>query len=113
MADDLPAEHENGANFPPPEQEQEQEPAPAADANAPINVLFSDQAGNEVHFKLKPTTKLKKAMDAYSARQELARPTLRFLFDGTRVLDESTPASVSVHNTNSYHLNNTDWYFIA
>lgn len=37
---------------------------------AGITVTFKDAGGGEVSFKLKATTKLKKAMDAYSARAE-------------------------------------------
>lgn len=60
-----------------------------------MTITFKDANGGEVSFKLKATTKLKKAMDAYSARAERDRRSLRFLFDGQRVLDESTPESVS------------------
>lgn len=61
-----------------------------------LNIKFTDTSGTEVHFKLKSTTKLKKAMDAYSARIQRDRQALRFLFDGDRVMDDSTPESVSL-----------------
>lgn len=57
-------------------------------------VRFRDQNGGEVIFHMKPTTKLEKAMNAYSAKVEREVTTLRFLFDGQRVLEDDTPASV-------------------
>ena len=60
-----------------------------------MNIKFSDHSGFKVQFRLKPTTKLGKAMDHYSARVEKNRQTLRFLFEGERLLPDSTPKSVS------------------
>lgn len=72
-------------------------PEPAADPTKPehINLKFHDQHGNECHFKLKKTMRLKKAMDAFSARTSRERRTLRFFFEGLRVLDDHTPEQVS------------------
>jgi hypothetical protein len=39
----------------------------------PVNITFKDSNNNEVIIKLKGTTKLSKALDAFSARVE--RPT--------------------------------------
>lgn len=80
-------------NTPPPtttNNEENQTPAAAA-----VTIIFRTANGAEVSFKLKPTTKLKKAMDAYAAREGQERTVLRFLFEGERVLDDSTAASVS------------------
>jgi hypothetical protein len=75
-----PAEDEqNGAN-------DEQDGAVPPQQPGQISVTFEDAAGAALTFKLKPTTSMKKAMDAYSARMEKDRKTLRFLFDGDRVL---------------------------
>ena len=63
-----------------------------------LNIRFVDaNQQNELHFKLKSTTKLKKAMDAFSARTERNRATLRFLFDGERIQDDHTPEHVSLY----------------
>ena len=75
-----------------------QEPAPApepAPAVKSMTIKFRDQSNNEVSFKMKPTTMLKKAMDAFSARTERDAASLRFVLDGQRVLNENTPADVS------------------
>lgn len=61
----------------------------------PMNIKFSDVSGFEVQFRLKPTTKLGKAMEAFSARTEKEVKSLRFLFEGDRVLPDTTPESVS------------------
>lgn len=58
-----------------------------------INIRVKDQDSNEVRFKIKSTTSLKKVMDAYCQRQGLQRDALRFLFDGDRVQDNDTPES--------------------
>lgn len=47
------------------------------------NQLIQD--GEEVFFKIKSTTQLKKLMDAYCQRQGLAANNVRFLFDGERL----------------------------
>lgn len=62
---------------------------------AGITIVFKDSHGGEVSFKLKPTTNLKKAMDAYAERGNLNVRALRFLFDGERVNEGSTAEGVS------------------
>ena len=82
-------------NDPPPTTTNSEDQPPAAAAPAPMTIIFRTTNGAEVSFKLKPTTKLKKAMDAYAAREDKDRKVLRFLFEGERVLDDSTAVSVS------------------
>jgi hypothetical protein len=65
---------------------------PSAEA---ISINFRDQHNNEITFKLKGSTKLGKAFDAFSARVEREPAQLRFLFDGTRLQAEDTVGSVS------------------
>lgn len=67
---------------------------PRAQPAESMSVTFRDQANFEVQFRLKAHTKLGKAMDHFSARSEQDRQTLRFLFEGQRVLPESTMESV-------------------
>lgn len=73
-------------------------PAAAAPEDKPkhVTITFKSNDGAEVSFKLKATTKLKKAMDAYAARANRERRSLRFLFDGERVLDDKSPDDVSL-----------------
>jgi hypothetical protein len=60
-----------------------------------LNIKVTDN-NNEVFFKIKRTTQLKKLMDAFCDRQGKQPSTVRFLFDGTRVRPEDSPDTVSV-----------------
>ncbi|EFW13926.1 SMT3 [Coccidioides posadasii str. Silveira] len=55
-----------------------------------LNIKVTDN-NNEVFFKIKRTTQLKKLMDAFCERQGRQLTTVRFLFDGTRVRPEDSP----------------------
>jgi len=78
--------------------------APEADTEtAPksehINIIVKDQQQNEMTFKIKRTTTLKKLMDAYCdhTNKWVGNPKVRgvrFMADGEKVMDDSTPASV-------------------
>ena len=52
--------------------------------------------GNEIFFKIKRSTVLKKLMDAYCARQGVNSSTVRFLFDGDRIQDTGTPSELGM-----------------
>ncbi|MCJ1354504.1 MAG: hypothetical protein MMC33_004493 [Icmadophila ericetorum] len=55
-----------------------------------LNIKVTDN-NNEVFFKIKRTTALKKLMDAFCDRQGKQPNTVRFLFDGARVQATDTP----------------------
>jgi len=59
-----------------------------------LNIKVTDN-NNEVFFKIKRTTQLKKLMDAFCERQGKSPSSVRFLFDGTRVNPTDNPESVS------------------
>jgi hypothetical protein len=59
-----------------------------------LNIKVTDN-NNEVFFKIKRTTQLKKLMDAFCDRQGKSFSTVRFLFDGTRVNPTDNPEMVS------------------
>jgi small ubiquitin-related modifier len=82
-----------------------------------INLRVVSQDSNEVFFKIKRTTPLRKLMDAYCARNSLTAEAgnlrlfvclffffahamcltiVRFLFDGTRLQPEKTPKEVRI-----------------
>ena len=77
-------------------------PSPSPDGNqdeAPqqsehLNIKVTDN-NNEVFFKIKRTTQLKKLMDAFCERQGKSFTSVRFLFDGTRVNPTDNPEMVS------------------
>ncbi|CAG8943722.1 unnamed protein product [Penicillium salamii] len=64
-----------------------------APATEHLNIKVTDN-NNEVFFKIKRSTQLKKLMDAFCDRQGKQPSTVRFLFDGTRVRPEDSPDTV-------------------
>ncbi|KAL9107964.1 MAG: hypothetical protein Q9227_007179 [Pyrenula ochraceoflavens] len=68
------------------------DPPPATEH---LNIKVTD-GNNEVFFKIKKTTPLKKLMDAFCERQGKQRNTVRFLFDGTRVQADDNPESLDM-----------------
>lgn len=78
--------------------DQEQS-ANGASAEAPpqtehLNIKVTDN-NNEVFFKIKRSTKLEKLMNAFCERQGKDVKTVRFLFDGQKVIGSDTPDTVS------------------
>lgn len=70
---------------------------PAKSENQPehLNIKVTD-SNNEVFFKIKRTTQLKKLMDAFCERSGKAPTSVRFLYDGSRVMPTDSPDSVSL-----------------
>ena len=63
-----------------------------------LNIRIRDQTGEETFFKVKKTTKLDKVFNAYSTRKGVAATSLRFLFDGSRVRGDQTPADIDLED---------------
>lgn len=63
-----------------------------------LNLKVKSQDGEEVFFKIKTTTQLKKLMDAYCQRQSLSAANVRFLFDGERLHENQTPKELNMEN---------------
>ncbi|KAL1922628.1 uncharacterized protein VTP21DRAFT_10167 [Calcarisporiella thermophila] len=61
-----------------------------------IKVVGSDH--NEVYFKIKRTTPLKRLMTAYCERQGKSLNSVRFLYDGERIQPENTPEELEMEN---------------
>lgn len=70
-----------------------QKPEAAAEGPQHLNIKVTDN-NNEVFFKIKRTTQLKKLMDAFCERQGKNMQSVRFLFDGNRVQPQDSPDSV-------------------
>lgn len=74
-------------------------PAPASTAKEEektkdaIQLSIVHQNGEAIYFKLQRDTKLGKLMNAYHKRMGTDSTTTRFLFDGSRINPEDTPAS--------------------
>lgn len=63
-----------------------------------INIKVRGQGGDEIQFKLKKTTPLKKLMTAYCERQGKAPNSVRFLYDGQRIDGELTPQDFNMED---------------
>lgn len=77
---------------------------PAQQQSEHLNIKVTDN-NNEVFFKIKRTTQLKKLMDAFCERQGKSFTSVRFLFDGTRVNPTDNPEMVStLRTTTTQHM---------
>ncbi|KAH7834078.1 hypothetical protein Vadar_012535 [Vaccinium darrowii] len=63
-----------------------------------INLKVKSQEGNEVFFRIKHNTQLKKLMTAYCERQSLDAKAIVFLFDGHRIKAEQTPEQLGMED---------------
>ncbi|KAK4762258.1 hypothetical protein SAY87_030142 [Trapa incisa] len=78
-------------------QPQEEEKKPGQ-LSAHINLKVKGQDGNEVFFKIKRSTQLKKLMNAYCDRQSVEMNSIVFLFDGRRLRAEQTPDELEMED---------------
>ncbi|KAG8996732.1 hypothetical protein FRB94_008069 [Tulasnella sp. JGI-2019a] len=72
------------------------EPKPELEANAPISVKVVSSSGDEVFFKIKRNTKLTKLQGAYANKVGKDIASIRFLYDGARIQEDDTPASLEM-----------------
>ena len=63
-----------------------------------INLKVVTQDGNEIYFKCKMTTPLSKLMNAFCQRQGVQLASVRFLFDGSRINQQSTPKELEMED---------------
>ncbi|KAH0517685.1 Small ubiquitin-related modifier 1 [Microtus ochrogaster] len=61
-----------------------------------IKVKVIAQDGNEIHFKVKMTTQLKKLKETYCQRQGVPSNSLKFLFEGQKIADNHTPEELEM-----------------
>lgn len=77
------------------------EPTPDMPASTPTPTLtlkVKSQDGIETYFKIKRNTQLRKLMESFCTRQGINPSTVRFLFDGERIHDESTPEALGMED---------------
>jgi hypothetical protein len=77
-----------------PEQPQQPKASPSPRPEH-LQVKVSDN-NNEIYFKIKRTTLLKKVMDAFAEKQGKDPRSVRFFFDGVRVNEGDSAGSVSL-----------------
>jgi len=63
-----------------------------------LNLKVKSSDGNEVFFKVKPSTPFSKVMAAYCKKVGADRTSVRFLFDGTRIRDDQTPGQLEMED---------------
>ncbi|KAF8742546.1 hypothetical protein AX14_003581 [Amanita brunnescens Koide BX004] len=68
------------------------------DSNAPINIKVVSSTGDEVYFKIKRSTKLSKLQGAYATKVGKDVNSIRFLYDGCRIQDDDTPATLEMED---------------
>ena len=85
---------------PPPEQQALEEAlaCPEDPNGTPIKIKVSSQSFKDLVFGIKTTTKMAKVMQAFCTRTGLQIHTVRFLFDGARVNEGSTPATLGMED---------------
>jgi small ubiquitin-related modifier len=76
--------------------------APAGEVKAEVAPQVSlrvvNADGNEVFFKIKRTTQLKKLMEAYCKKVGIDKGSLRFLYDGRPLQDDKTADDLEMEN---------------
>ncbi|MBN3271177.1 SUMO1 protein, partial [Polyodon spathula] len=58
------------------------------------------QNSSAIHFKMKMTTHLKKLIESYCQIQGVPMNSLRFLFEGQRIVDNRTPKELGMQDEN-------------
>jgi len=89
------SDNEQAPNVPQPEGEVKTED------NAPINVKVVSSGGEEVFFKIKRNTRLSKLQAAYATKVGKDVGSIRFLYDGTRINEDDTPASLDMEDNDT------------
>uniref|UniRef100_A0A5B7BAE8 Small ubiquitin-related modifier n=1 Tax=Davidia involucrata TaxID=16924 RepID=A0A5B7BAE8_DAVIN len=79
-------------------QQAAEEDKKPSDQSAHINLKVKGQDGNEVFFRIKRSTQLKKLMNAYCDRQSVEINSIAFLFDGRRLRGEQTPDELEMED---------------
>ncbi|KAF8907066.1 ubiquitin-related domain-containing protein [Gymnopilus junonius] len=82
-------------------QTQEQPEPKVEDANSTINIKVVSSTGEEVFFKIKRSTKLSKLQGAYASKVGKDVSSIRFLYDGARINDDDTPASLDMDDNDT------------
>ncbi|KAH3899580.1 probable Ubiquitin-like protein SMT3 [Saccharomycodes ludwigii] len=83
---------ENSASEPKPDVKPDVKPS-----ETHINLKVSD-GSSEIFFKIKRTTQLKRLMEAFAKRQGKDVSSLKFLYDGVRIMADHTPEDLDMED---------------
>ncbi|KAJ7242360.1 ubiquitin-related domain-containing protein [Mycena haematopus] len=78
-----------------------QDDVKSEDALSTINIKVVSSTGEEVFFKIKRSTKLSKLQGAYASKVGKDVSSIRFLYDGSRINDDDTPASLDMEDNDT------------
>ncbi|KAJ4490798.1 small ubiquitin-related modifier [Lentinula aciculospora] len=86
-------------------EEQQQVPFTQEDVKSgddtPINVKVVSSSGEEVFFKIKRVTPLRKLLGAYASKVGKDTQSIRFLYDGARISATDTPKSLEMEDNDT------------
>ncbi|KAI4748848.1 hypothetical protein E4T50_00841 [Aureobasidium sp. EXF-12298] len=91
----------NGAETTPQNPEEPRTPVNAAPADPAVDrvqIVLKDQSGTQIAFGVKSNTRMEKVQNAYADRTGRPVGTLRFYYEGTRVVPEDTVATLEMEN---------------
>ncbi|KAH0373300.1 hypothetical protein KCU65_g623, partial [Aureobasidium melanogenum] len=90
----------DGAEATPQNPEEPRTPANAAPAEPVdrVQIVLKDQSGTQIAFGVKSNTRMEKVQNAYADRTGRPVGTLRFYYEGTRVVPEDTVATLEMEN---------------
>ena len=75
------------------------QPASAEDAGSSddrINISVKDPQGEDIYFRVRRTTKMRKLFSAFCKRSNVDPSTMRFFFQGERIQEDETPESLGL-----------------
>ena len=75
----------------------EQVPQPSTSGGS-LNIRVRSASGREEYFKVMPTTPLERVFDAWSTQVGVCAASVRFMFDGSRVRSDQTPADIGMED---------------
>mmetsp|Transcript_5873 Transcript_5873/g.10176 ORF Transcript_5873/g.10176 Transcript_5873/m.10176 type:complete len:109 (-) Transcript_5873:353-679(-) len=93
MADNGDDIADNGAN-----NAADAKPEVKGEKGETISLKVKDQDNNEVHFKVKLTTKFDKIFNAFCEKRGISREHTRFIFDGNRLTGQQTPKDLEMED---------------
>ncbi|KAK6008676.1 hypothetical protein QM012_000579 [Aureobasidium pullulans] len=91
----------NGTETTPANQDEPRTPvnaAPAEPAADRVQIVLKDQSGTSIAFGVKSSTRMEKVQNAYADRTGRPIGSLRFYYEGTRVVPDDTVATLEMEN---------------
>ena len=78
-------------------KDEPEEPQPSTSGGS-LNIRVRDANGRVEYFTVKPTTPLERVFNAWSTQVGVCAASVRFLWDGSRVRSDRTPADIGMED---------------